>query len=30
MSIVDPIVPRPDWGRPGPIPDEEIYEDDEE
>jgi len=30
MSIIDPIVPRPDWGRPGPIPDEEIYEDDEE
>ncbi len=20
MSILDPIVPRPDWGRPGPIP----------
>ena len=29
MSVVEPILPRPDWGRPGVIPDEEIYEDEE-
>lgn len=31
MSFIDPIVPDPLWDRPMPnIPDEEIYEDDEE
>ena len=30
MSIIEPIIPQPDWGRPGPIPDEEIYEDEDE
>jgi hypothetical protein len=31
MSFTDPITPQPDWGRPSPdIPDEEIYEDDDE
>ncbi len=30
MSIIDPIVPAPDWGRQPNVPDHEIYEDDDE
>ncbi len=31
MSFIEPIVPEPQWGRPSPgIPDEEIYDDDDE
>ena len=31
MSFIDPIVPDPEWGRPSPnIPDEDIYDDDED
>ena len=30
MSVVDPIVPRPDWGRQPNVPDHVIYEDEED
>jgi hypothetical protein len=30
MSIVDPIVPVPDWGRQPNVPDHEIYEDEDD
>jgi hypothetical protein len=30
MTIIDPIVPAPDWGRQPNVPDHEIYEDDDE
>lgn len=30
MTIFDPIVPAPDWGRQPNIPDHEIYEDEDD
>lgn len=31
MSNLDPIIPEPMWERPSPnIPDDEVYEDDDE
>ena len=30
MSIIDPIVPAPDWGRQPNVPDHEIYEDEDD
>jgi hypothetical protein len=30
MSIVDPIVPAPDWGRQPNVPEHEIYEDEDD
>ena len=30
MSIIDPIVPAPDWGRQPNVPEHEIYEDEDD